>query len=58
MPTKGSNTMRIPAAILTLTLLLGGAAMADPGDEATFASAKELAAQRGVPVLLDFFTET
>lgn len=51
--------MRIPAAILTLTatVLLTSAVVADQGDEATFASAKQLAAQRGVPVLLDFFTE-
>ena len=51
--------MRLPAAVLTVTaaLLLTGAAFADQGEEATFASAKQLAAQRGVPVLLDFFTQ-
>lgn len=51
--------MRFPAAIACLSalLFLSGAAFADQGEEATFASAKQLAAQRGVPVLLDFFTE-
>lgn len=51
--------MRFPAAILALSasLLLAGAALGDQGEEATFPGAKQLAAQRGVPVLLDFFTE-
>jgi len=51
--------MRFPAAIVSLSavLLLSGTVLADQGDEALFASAKQMAEQRGVPVLLDFFTE-
>jgi hypothetical protein len=51
--------MRFPAAILSLSavLFVSGTVLAGPGDEASLASAKQVAAQRGVPVLLDFFTE-
>lgn len=51
--------MRFPAIIVGLSalLLFSGAVIADQGDEASFESAKQLAAQRDVPVLLDFFTE-
>ena len=50
---------RAPQLILVLGLLLiaAGCGAVEQAPPATFAAAKALAAERGVPLLLDFFTE-